>query len=238
MNRTAITILFLSVCFLCLLSACSRSPQYRDGTFTATSEADHYGFAIAHVTLEDNEIKDVYLEEYTGQGRKKDMETYPYQPTAQGMETMRKRFIEENSAEVDLYTGSTHSSQKYIDAVEKALAIALKDADKRPSGTYFDGTYMGVSDSDERSWAVVWVTLEEDRIVDLRLEQVDTHNHQFFNWETYPYEPVIEAREKLREAFMEANAADVDIIEGATRSSHRWREAVDNALEQARIPRE
>jgi hypothetical protein len=49
---------------------------YRDGTFTAVSQGDKYGYAMVTVTLENDKIKSVTIKEFDGFGVEKLYEVY------------------------------------------------------------------------------------------------------------------------------------------------------------------
>ncbi len=225
--------IFLFLLSLFLLTACSSGPQYQDGTYSAYSEADDYGYARAEVTISNNEITEVRLEEFTGKGEPLDFSTYPYQPTVEGVQVMKERFIEANSADVDTYSGSTHSSQKYIDAVEKALQLALEDPEEIEND-YWDGTFLGTA-KNENIRAVAWVSIKDDRIIDVFFNEVDLETGQFFDWENREYEKLPEARREMQERIVLEGTLDVDTFSGATESSELWLQAAETAREKARI---
>ncbi len=219
---------------LILLTACSPGPQYQDGTYSAYSEADDYGYARAEVTISGNEIEDVRLEEFTGKGEPLDFSTYPYQPTVEGVQVIKERFIEANSADVDTYTGSTHSSQKYIDAVEKALKIALDDPEEEIETDFWPGTFLGTAEK-QNIRAVAWVSIKDDRIIDVFFNEVDLETGEFFDWDNREYEILPEARREMQERIVLGGTLDVDTFSGATESSELWLQAAENAREKARI---
>lgn len=226
--------IFSFLLFLFLLTACSPGPQYKDGTFSAYSEADDYGYARAEVTLSGNEITDVRLEEFTGKGEPLDFSTYIYQPTVEGVQVMKERFIEADSANVDTYTGSTHSSKKYIDAVEKALYLALEDPEKKIETDYWNGTFMGTA-TNENLRAVAWISIKDDRVIDVFFNEVNLETDEFFDWENRKYEILPEARREMQERIVMEGSLDVDTFSGATESSELWLEAARDAKAKARI---
>ncbi len=219
---------------LFLFAACSPGPQYKEGTFSAYSEADDYGYARTRVEISDNEIVDVELEEFTGKGEVLDFSTYPYQPTVEGVKVMRERFIEADSAEVDTYTGSTHSSEKYKDAVEKALQKAKEDPEEEIATEHWDGTFMGTAEQ-ENIRALAWVSIKDDRIIDVFFDEVDLETGEFFDWEDREHDILPEARREMQERIVMAGSLQVEKFSGATQSSALWLEAAAGALEKARI---
>lgn len=96
---------------------------YFDGTFMGrSSDATQWG--IAWVTIKDDKIIAVQLDEVTENGTLKDWKTYPYTKALEARTEMAKRFIQKGSADVDAYSGATQSSVKWIQAVHNALQSA------------------------------------------------------------------------------------------------------------------
>ncbi|MBE3519879.1 MAG: FMN-binding protein [Firmicutes bacterium] len=224
--------LSLLVIFAVLLSGC-KPRVYNDGVYKGISTADIHGYAIAEVTIKKDKIVAVKLSEITEKGEVKDYATYPYPEAKAANETMSRRFVEKNSADVDTVAKATNSSRKYIEAVK----FALEKAKKRPTVTtkYWNGTFMGASQKDDRGRGVAWVTIENDKIVKVELEDVTPEGKFKFKdvGEAYAYPPVLEARDVMERRFVEANGPNVDTFTGATESSRKWVEAVSNALANA-----
>ncbi len=88
---------------------------------------------------------------------------------------------------------------------------------------------------------MAWVTLENDDIIDLVLEEAVPANGEDYKLkdEEYGqeqgYTGFHEAQEELPQRFIEAQGAEVDIYSGATGSSELWMDAVANALEAAKV---
>jgi uncharacterized protein with FMN-binding domain len=101
--------------------------KYFDGTFLATSDQSaENGYALAYVTIKDDKITNVVLQEVGKDGKFKDYATYPLKEAKAANEEMAKRFVEKNSADVETVAGVTGSSKSYIEAVKKALEMATK----------------------------------------------------------------------------------------------------------------
>ena len=221
-----------------------------DGTYRAASESslDRYGFTVAEVTFEDGYIVDVYLVEYDNVGLRKekdyhyDVESwqdvrddYPEQfDSLQAMlNEMGERFVNYNTAEVDTISGATSTSNKAIDAVERAINMA-----KGETGP-FDGTFMGVSEIGERSWGIALVTIADGEIVEVKLEEANRHEpfgpltEAELKGADYDWDEFHEARETMPEWFIEAQSPDVDTYTGATGSSEGWQQAVARAMANA-----
>jgi len=180
------------------------------------------GFVEARVTLENDDIISVDLLEYNDMGELKD-EDYRLDEWHEAMEALPGRFLEANSAEIDVYTGATSTSEKAMAAVEMALQ-------KAEGVEQFDGTFMGLSEVEDNSWNIAIVTIEEGEITAVELEEVSDGE---LKDEDYRLDEWHEARIELPDRFVEANSAEVDTFTGATGSSERWIEAVTDALAKA-----
>jgi uncharacterized protein with FMN-binding domain len=232
----ALTILFLSsvliVVGLTPWAAEGGQATFQDGSYVGYSDANDKGYAMATVTIAEDQIVAVELTEFTGYGAEKDWDTYPYEPSVKAREELAGEFVAKNSADVDTYTGATSSSEKYRQAVARALEKAL--VEPASDNTYFDGTFLGQTEPNEKGQrAVALVTIENDRIVDVVLEQTIDESNEF-KGEDYQYGPFHMAREEMARRFIAANSTDVDTFTGATGSSTAWMAAVEKALEHAR----
>jgi uncharacterized protein with FMN-binding domain len=219
---------------------------YRDGTFTAVSQGDKYGYAMVTVTLENDKIKSVTIKEFDGFGVEKLYEVYGqfFPALKEAHETLAKRIVEANSYQVDVFTGATGTSKKVMEAVK----FALEKAKLEPSKTkYLDGTFMGVSDFTARGHAVAWVTIENDKIVKLVLEEttpsvkdgktvMDAAGRTVwvFKGGDYPWPEFHAAKEAIAKAVIEKQTHQVDVYTGATSSSNKFIQAVQRALEWAK----
>lgn len=220
------------LCSLFIVISCDNNKtQYLDGEYFNYSEADNYGFASAKVTINDNKIVNVQLTEYNERGQPKDMSTYPYQPTIRGFEVMAQRFVEKNTADVDIYTGSTHSSKKYIDAVNKCLLLATANGEEKLNAQYFDGTFLGTSPINDEHYGLAWVSIENDKIIDISIEEVVYLN--FVNWEVGEYKELAELREQFQNIVINAGHLNVDF--NASPNVDLWQQASQNALDRASI---
>jgi uncharacterized protein with FMN-binding domain len=205
---------------------------FNNGTYVGVSPADDNGYAIAEVTIKDDKITDVKITEFDSTAVQKDMEAYPWEPAKQANKELPGRFIGRQDANIDAFSGATASSTKYISAVEHAL----EKARIKPQITtqYFDGTFMGRSEADDKGYGIAFVTVEGDQIKAVRLLEV-TGENELRDYATCQYTVVLEAKDHLERAFVEQNGPEVDTFSGATNSSQKWIEAVSNALQAARL---
>ncbi|EEG76810.1 FMN-binding protein [Dethiobacter alkaliphilus] len=200
--------------------------QYQNGTFTGISTANR-GYVEAQVTIENDEIVEVVLTEYANTAVAKD-ENYRYEPWEPAIAELEAAFVENNSSEVDLITEATSTSNKAMEAVANALALA-----EGFDGS-FDGTFMGASQPDDRgAVGIALVTVSGGDIVEVELSEVTGDGE--FKDEDYTYDEFHEAVEEMPARFVEANGAEVDIFTGATGSSEKWMEAVAEALQKANV---
>lgn len=200
--------------------------EYKDGTYTATSNANERGYGKAEVVIKDGVISAVTLWEFNDKGQEKD-DSYTYENFHTAMDELPGKFVEANSAEVDVVTGATGSSNKAMDAVGKALQKS-----KGFTGT-FEGMHMGVSDVSERGgWAVALVVLDaEGNISEVILKEVAGTD---FKDDGYTYDVWHQAVDEMAQRFVDANSSEVDAFTGATGSSGMWVQAVEDALQKAK----
>ncbi|MFW6022936.1 MAG: FMN-binding protein [Halanaerobiaceae bacterium] len=198
-------------------------------TYTGYSNATDNGYAWAKVTIEGDDITDVQLMEVLSTGNEKDYESYNHEPSVEAYQRMPERFEEADSADVDVYSGATDSSKKYIEAVQRALDYVQGGEE----GTYYDGKFQGESRRTENGYAVALITIVDDKLNDVELKETDSEG-EWKDFSEYEWEAAVEAHEEMPERFVEANSPEVDLYTNATQSSIRYKEAVKNALRHAR----
>lgn len=201
--------------------------EYNDGVYVAVSDATNRGYLMAVVVIQEGRIAQVRLTEMDGFGRPKP-DAYPWPEFHEAMEVLPQRFVDANSADVDTVTGATSTSRMARQAVQRALLKASDPGD----GRYFDGTFFGRSAADDHGFGVALVTIKDDAIVAVELHDA-LPDFTWKDWETYPHETTVAAREWMQQQFVAAGTADVDAVSGATGSSTKWIAAVENALRSA-----
>jgi len=130
------------------------------------------------------------------------------------IDEMIARILEEQSADVDVESGATISSNAVIDGVKEALA-----AEGMGSGDAYVGVAEGYNGEVEVEVIVDGNSIEAINV----LEENETENLGD------------EAIDQMIEKILEAQSTDVDVQSGATVSSNALIEAVDNALAEAGI---
>lgn len=98
---------------------------------------------------------------------------------------------------------------------------------------YNNGTYKGVSQADDRGYAIAEVVVEKDRIASVKLTEI-TELGVLKDYTGYPYAPAREANAEMAKRFAGRKDANADTYAGATSSSSKYKEAVAFALEKAR----
>lgn len=208
--------------------------KYVDGTYVAYDDASDKSYGMVEVTIKEDIITDVKVAGFTNMGDEKG-ENYPWEAFHEAKETMPQRFIDANGTEVEGVTGATGSVTGWKLAVERALEKALVEPPS--TSAYFNGRFHGASDSTEKGRSVAWVTIEDDKIVDVKLGATtftkDEEKKEVFKDETYSYAEFHQAVEQMPQRFIEANGPEVDTFTGATGSSEQWKVAVERALEKA-----
>lgn len=207
---------------------------YFNGIFQGRSKADNHGYGIALVKIQDDKIVNVELKEVNERGELIDFTTYPYEPSKRAFREIPNRFIKKNSWDIDNFTGATHSTEKYKEAVENAMAKAKKQKDLPD---LIDGTYTSTSDADSQGYSRATVTIENNTISDVILREFDelALEKDFSNYE---YEPSVKANRELPWAFISSQSARVDAVTGATHSSEHYSQAVERALSKASLPQD
>lgn len=173
----------------------------KDGVFTGQAQG-FKGPVIVNVTISDGKIADIQVE--------------PHQDTPAiadpAIETLIEQMLQAQSAEVEIVSGATYTSEALIQGVEQAI--------QKASISYKDGVYTGVADGFVGP-VTVQVTVTQGSITEvLVVEQDET--------------PFIAkgAIEQLPSAIVSAQSWDVDIVSGATFTSNAIKQAVENALTQ------
>jgi uncharacterized protein with FMN-binding domain len=247
-KRVVVLSLLIAVLAITLLSGCPAEVArvYKNGSFTAFSDATDRGYMEVTLTINNDKITAAEVRGFDRLGLEKPA-TYRHQPFLTAIEELPKRFVAQNSWDVDLVTGATTSSNQ----ARMAALRALQKARVTPTtaAKFFDGTYMAISDRTERGWGIVWVTIGNDKITNVVIHETtavrdaagavvpgrfERKNTDPANPAFYDFAPYHEAREELPKRFVAANSAQIDAFTGATATSNNAMAAVARALEMAR----
>lgn len=222
--------LLLALVLVLSLSVGALAGNWVDGTYEGYSDAGAKSFQYAKVYIENGEIVAVTLREFTDKYLEKDPNAYSWPQFGEALRTLGAKFVEAQGTDVDIVTGATGSSTGWIQAVERALAKASPEA---PANKYFDGVFMGRSHTDGNRgyYKVVWVTIENDKIVDYKVQRVladgTIQDPAEYGW------PLEAARESYKKAAIESTPGYVDVISGATGLTYMSNIAVRDALDNA-----
>jgi uncharacterized protein with FMN-binding domain len=204
---------------------------YKDGFFTGYSDATDGGYAMALLQVKQDTIVDAVLKEFDELSLEKDFNSYGYAPAAYAGRAMEQEYIKTGVAEVDFVTGATISSSRYNQAVSRALSRARKLKEK---SRYLEGVYQGRSKSDRHGYAVAIIELKSDKIVNVRLKEIDPNGKQKDS-DSYPYGSLKDVYDDLSRKIVQANTYNIDNFTGATRSTEKIKDAIKNALAKAEI---
>lgn len=234
LGAAAVAVLALGMAVAIPLIGKTAGKVYKDGISVGISDADDHGYGMATVNIKDDKIVSVALSEITEKGVIKDYNTYPYPTTKEARDKLAKEFVVKNGPDVDVYAKATNSSHKWIQAVERALSKARLTPESK--NKYFDGTFLAKSSADKNGYAVVWVTIKNDKITEVRLEEV-TAAGAFKDWKTYSYKDAVAARDEMAKRFVGKSSAEevdkIDVVAKATHSGEKFKEAVIAALKAA-----
>ncbi|MDY0237124.1 MAG: FMN-binding protein [Gudongella sp.] len=188
--------------------------EIADGVYEGISDAGmHPGLKIA-VTFTAGKITDVEVIEHG--------ETAGISDPA--IEAIPAAIVEAGSAEVDVVSGATFTSNAIKEAVNNAIAVASGNA---PAVEYVDGVYEGTSDAGMNAGLKVSVTVEGGKIVSVEIIEHDETSGIS--------DPAIEG---VPISIVEANSPDVEVVSGATFTSEAIKEAVSKALSGESDPEE
>ena len=224
---------------------------YKDGTYYG-SGTGFGGKLKVEVVIQDGKIVSVTLVENEG-------DDHPYIDNASAL---LQSIVAAQSTNVDAVSGATYSSAGLIEAVRNALAQAavsgmgsavtadqtVQKETQASSGTtsltgteeqgktYRNGTYTGmavcVPDGEEEFDAYTLtlnVTIADDKIVGI--SDIKGSGDRYIS----ANDRYLAKASAIAEKIIQSSGIEVDAVSGATCSSNAIRQAVKNAMEQARI---
>lgn len=224
---------------------------YKDGTYYG-SGTGFGGKLTVEVVIQDGKIVSVTLVENEG-------DDHPYIDNASAL---LQSIVATQSTNIDAVSGATYSSAGLIEAVRNALAQAavsgmgsavtadqtVQKETQASSGTtsltgaeeqgktYRNGTYTGmavcVPDGEEEFDAYTLtlnVTIADDKIVGI--SDIKGSGDRYIS----ANDRYLAKASAIAENIIQSGGIEVDAVSGATCSSNAIRQAVKNAMEQARI---
>ncbi len=104
-------------------------------------------------------------------------------------------------------------------------------------GDYNDGTYVGQSEKREFGYEEAEVTIKDGKIEDIVLKRMTPEGEEvdYDEWTGEDDRPNLKQfKEDVAKEMLEKQSYEVDTIATATQTVDGWKEAVKNALEQAK----
>lgn len=117
------------------------------------------------------------------------------------------------------------------------MALTACGTDKSGDTTYKDGTYYGEGEHREHGYEAAEVTIEDGKIVNIVLKRMTAEGQEvnYDEWTGENNRPNLkQIREDLAQDMIDKQSYEVDAIATATQSCEGWKEAVKNALEDAK----
>ncbi|HHV46889.1 MAG TPA: FMN-binding protein [Tissierellia bacterium] len=127
----------------------------------------------------------------------------------------------------------------YLVLLVAVMVMALTACGSNDTGdtTYKDGTYYGEGEHREHGYEAAEVTIEDGKIVNIVLKRMTAEGEEvnYDEWTGENNRPNLkQIREDLAQEMIDKQTYEVDAIATATQSCEGWKEAVKNALEDAK----
>ncbi|MGI6192452.1 MAG: FAD-dependent oxidoreductase, partial [Christensenellales bacterium] len=183
---------------------------YTPGSYTGTSRG-FGGEVTVEITVDANAITNVLIvgdSETTGVG-------------SLAVEQMPAAILSAQSAEVDVITGATITSNAILEALGKALAAARGEAAEETPISFTPGTYTGTAKGYNGN-VVLSVTFSKDAITGIEIVEQKETDHVG-----------VPAFDILFKDIMDYTSTGVDAVSGATFTSNAVLTAVEDAAVQA-----
>lgn len=178
----------------------------QDGVYQGRAEGAQ-GEIVLEIRVENRDIVDLEII--------KEAETEHLAQPA--YEELKAQLLRKQSADLDVVSGATYTSEAYMEAVEQAIGKASPESSTE--GSFEDGTYQGAAQG-HAGEIKLQLTVESGEIKEIEvLAQNETAGLGD------------EAIEATKAAIIESQSLDVDAVAGATNSSLGTVNAVKNALD-------
>ncbi len=218
MKKVLHTVLSVLMCAVLLLSVVScGGKKLTDGTYTGSADG-HHGPVAVEVTVSGGKIAAVKVTDHN--------ETAGISDAA--IADIPAAIVKANSANVDIVSGATHTSDAIINAVKAALATAGASADngkkaahKNVAVTYKAGTYEGTAQG-MNGPVTLAVTFSDKAITAIEVKASKETAHVG--------DPAFDI---MFADAIAANGSGVDIVSGATFTSIAVRNALTDAAKKA-----
>ncbi len=223
MKKVLVAILCLALLLTAAISPAMAKTSL-SGTFTAESQGYSLDDTIkVTVTLKNGRIADIKA---TGRGETPDI-------GGVALPILIQRAVRANSAEIDIVTGATWTSEGFIVALQEALnkagfvasATQATPAPTKASGNR-EGIYAGEAEGFGGPVEVV-VTVKNGKITDI--EASGAQESRGYDTAAFP---------DLIQRAKQANSADIDVVAGATWTSKGFIAALEQALTEAGLTKD
>ncbi|MRI85513.1 FMN-binding protein [Aerococcaceae bacterium WS4759] len=212
-----------------------------DGEYTAVSNEDENGWSVLHViTVEDGEItvSDFNYVNAEGDLKSEDeeyntmMEEKSGVSAADAMVQLNEALVEAQSAEVDVVSGATGTSETFVKSTKALLAAAAEgntdEINIDELSELQDGEYTLTTEADERGWAHQFtIVVEGGVITESKYDMVDADGN--LKSEDEEYNTNMEegsgtsfatAVEELNAALVEKQSLEgIEVVSGASSTS-------------------
>ncbi|MGO4938623.1 FMN-binding protein [Fundicoccus sp. Sow4_D5] len=227
-----------------------------DGEYTAVSNVDENGWSILHViTVKDGEVTDSNFDYTNADGDLKSedeeynkmMEENAGVSAADAMEELNTALVETQSADVDVVSGATSTSESFVKSTEALLAAAAEgNTDEinidELGGDLQDGEYTLTTEADERGWAHQFTLVVKDGAIaesnydmvneagDLKSEDKEYNA----NMEDGTGTSFATAVEELNAALVENQSVEeIEVVSGASSTSNAFLAYAQQLLDAA-----
>ncbi len=227
----------------------TEQPQadYDDGVYSLEDEFDDRGWKpIVTVVVEGEKITKAYYDEINEENQLKgfDQEYLERWKESSGENLMTAGpeladvlIQQQDPDKVDTVSGATSTSEKFKQLISDALEQSPQS--KKEAG-YYDGLQKAEGEYDERGWKpFVAVIVEDGRITDAYYDEVNDGTRKFksyddeynANWKESSGSNLQLARPQLvQELINEQNTDEIDTVTGATSTSGKFKELIEEAL--------
>lgn len=229
--------------------------KLQDGEYTAVTDIDSHGWALKHtIVVKDGKIESSSVDYVNEKGDKKSEdaeynEKMKAKSGVSGKEAMAKldaALVEKQSADVDVVTGATSTSNKFKFSAAVLLKAAAEgktdeiNLDKLPLQ---DGEYMLETPADERGWMHTFkLVVKDGKITESNYDMKNAEGK--LKSEDADYNKMMAEKSKvsfadavksLNEGLVSKQSADVDVVTGATNTSNALKAYAAKLIMAARL---
>jgi uncharacterized protein with FMN-binding domain len=209
-----------------------------DGQYTGDSTDAFYGMVQVKAVIQSGRLTDVQFLDYPHDRRTSQ------EINSQAMPWLKSEAIQAQSAQVDLISGATLTSQAFVQSLQSALNQArftsIQNNTSAQQGTnnnannsstaggqYKDGQYTGAVADAFYGNLQVKAVVQGGKLSDVQFLDYphDRRTSQEINSQAMPW---------LKDEAIQAQSAQVDLISGATLTSEAFVQSLQSALNQAR----